>query len=260
MAAWADEGREGDADAAVERRRCEAIDLLFVVDGSRSMFDHQRTLARDHEVLVAGLPDSIQQLRSLHVGVIASGPYSWNNAYCREAGGLVVETGGARSSRRACGPWPHHGALDNFVHGSDPEALGCAMRIGTEGPGADAAATAAVAAITAPLTSVGQCNEGFARAEALQVLVFVTDGDIATDPLSAYIALAEAKHDDDRNLVVVTLSAARTGECEHARAAVRLRELTDVFGYAVGGSVCAPSYDATFERALEAIALACGVP
>ncbi len=237
-------------------RRCENVDMLFVIDDSKSMLDAQMQLIRDHGALVDGTWDRLEQLRSLRVGVTTAGANLHNNSHCRDIGGLVVETGAKHSSHRACGPY---GTFHNYMEGPADVAASfpCAAQVGAELVNSGTAVDAAVAAVTFPLVNTGNCNEGFGRVDALVVVVFVTNRDIRDDALSAFIKLAEAKAHRERNLVVVTIAEPPDADCPHSRVGHRLIDMTETFTHHVVAPVCAPSYVEAFEEAVDVIEGAC---
>lgn len=178
---------------------------------------------------------------------------------CRQLGGLVVETGGAGSSRAACGPYP--GGTNYMTDVGDLEAsFTCAARVGVGGSGKEEPIAAAISAISSPLTDDGSCNAGFSRPGALLVIVLVTDEDIELDPLFSVIALAEAKGGDDRNIVFVALANGPDSGCDidqDTRTAHGLADLVNLFSYGFLAPICAPDYADIFSDAIDVATAAC---
>ena len=238
---------------------CEEVDFLFVIDNSSSMADNQSKLVANYATFIDGIARTVHRLESIHVGVTTTDAYSYNNFACRGLGGLVVETGGRASSSRACGPYAEG---FNFMTDADDleDTFRCAAQVGTEGSAKEAAATAAVAALSSPMTDVGACNDGFVRDGALLVLVIVTDEDSELDPLIAAQALTDAKNGRADDVVIVALANAPDAECavdNEGRVADDLARLTELFRHGFIGPICAPDYGGVFEEAVAVVEAAC---
>lgn len=243
-----------------EARRCQQVDFLFAIDASTSMLPHQLALRSHYSTFIDGVRDSVERLQTVHVGVIATQPYKPNNFVCRVSGGLIVETGGRESSQRACGPYAEG---HNYMTDADDldDALACALQVGIDGGNKnDDAALSAISSVITPLTDVGNCNHGFSRQDALLVLVILTDTDITFDPLSAFIALAEAKLDRERDVVVISIANQADSGCPEqgfGKPTPRLTEFTEYFTHRLAAPLCAHDFDDVFGQALEVVDAAC---
>jgi hypothetical protein len=251
-----DGGGDDGADAV---QTCEQVDFLFVIDNSASMADNQSKLVANYATFIDGITETVDRLQSIHIGVTTTDAYAYNNALCRELGGLVVETGGNASSSRACGPY-----AEGFNYMTDADDLEdtfrCAAQVGTEGSSKEAAATAAVAALSSPNTDAGACNDGFVRDGALLVLVIVTDEDAELDPLVAAQALTDAKNGRADDVVIVALANDPDADCaldNEGRVADDLARLTELFRHGFIGPICAPDYGGVFQDAVAVVEAAC---
>lgn len=201
---------ETTTQVSLDSRR--KVDILFVIDDSGSMAEHQQQLLDSFPGFIEAILGSLDQLDSVHVGVITSDAYAFNEPGCQELGALVTQTGGANSSMAVCTP---------FVGGrrffTDEDSLAavfnCVGRVGTEGSGQELPLTATVQALQPELIGVGGCNEGFLRADAVLVVVIVTDDppfpdtpDDAwplVDTMWMHDALVEAKGGDETSIVMI---------------------------------------------------------
>lgn len=254
-----DRDRDGSVDDDDPPQTCREVDFLFVIDNSDSMADNQAKVLAHFDVFLDGISRTVERLDSIHVGVVTSDAYEFNNATCRDLGGLVVETGGRGSSSRACGPYADG---HNYMSDADDlsSAFRCAAQVGTGGSARESTLTAAIAAISSPMTDRGACNEGFLRPGALLVLVVVTDEDTDLDPLVALEQLTAAK--DDEDLVLVVLANGPNSGCSgdsYGRVADQLARVTSLFTHGFIGPICAPSYDDVFADAVEVVEDACPV-
>jgi hypothetical protein len=259
---FGDDGHEGnfdDDEFEPGEQTCQEVDFLFVIDNSGSMEDNQAKLLNQYDTFVEGFAQTVERLESVHVGVVTTDEYAGNSPECRHLGGLVVETSGLGSSKAVCGPYPGGG---NYM--TDLEDLEtsfpCAARVGIDGSGKEEAITAAISAISPPLTNDGACNAGFIRPGALLVIVLVTDEDIELDPLFSIIALAEAKGGDDRNIVFVALANGPDSGCDvdqDSSTAWVLADLVDLFTYGFIAPICAPDYGDVFREAIDVATAAC---
>ncbi len=254
-----DDAYHDDDDDDDGAQTCQEVDFLFVIDNSNSMADNQDKLAAQYDAFIDGFVATVDRLDSIHIGVVTTDEYTHNSAACGGLGGLVVETGGAHSSGRACGPYAEG---HNYMTDADDldEAFRCAADVGTDGSGKEATVTAGIAAISSPMTDSGQCNDGFVRDGALLVLVIVTDEDADLDPLFAISALTEAKGGNENDLVVVALANGPDSGCKidaHGQIAYGLADLIGLFRYGFLGPICAPDYGAVFTDAVAVIEAAC---
>lgn len=237
---------------------CTELDVLFVIDNSSSMGNNQHKLAVGIDGFLAGLESVIDDLESLHVGVVTTDSYSGNAPGCRAIGGLVSQTAGHNSSERVCGPWSSGGP---YMTEEDDlrEGLECATQVGTQGANHELPLVAAQSALSPHSRSALECNEGFIRPGALLMLVFLTDED-ASEGTGTYEALLDLKSGYDKSIVVLTLAHIDRETCSiggHAALASNLVDFTERFEHGVAASICAPNFDEPFARAIDALALAC---
>ncbi len=153
---------------------CKKADFLFVIDNSGSMAEHQDQLLDSFPGFIDAIVGSLDDLDSVHVGVVTSDAYEFNEPECQELGALVTRTGGSDSSDAVCTPFVEG---NRFFTEEDSlaAAFNCVGRVGTDGSGNEQPITAAIEALQPNLTGVGGCNEGFLRPDAILVLVIVTD-------------------------------------------------------------------------------------
>lgn len=153
---------------------CRKADFLFVIDDSGSMQEHQQQLLDSFPGFIDAILGSLEELDSVHVGVITSDAYAFNAPGCQELGALVTQTGGADSSQAVCTPFV--GGKRFFTNeDSLAAAFNCVGRVGTDGSGNELPLTATVQALQTEMIGVGGCNEGFLRPDAVLVIVIVTD-------------------------------------------------------------------------------------
>jgi hypothetical protein len=201
----------GPADVPADTG-CHKADFLFVIDDSGSMAEHQQQLLDSFPGFIEAILGSLDELDSVHVGVVTSDAYAFNAPGCQTLGALVTQTGGENSSEAVCTP---------FVGGkrffTDEDSLAavfnCVARVGTDGSGNELPLTATVQAVQPELIGVGGCNEGFLRPDAVLVVVIVSDDPPFPDtpddawPLVdttwMHDALVEAKGGDENSIVMI---------------------------------------------------------
>lgn len=258
---------------------CEAVDFLFVIDDSNSMFEHQQNLVANVPAFVAGIEATLEHVDSIQVGVVATDPYSYNPGACILLGALVTSTegGGADSSDMVCGPYAEG---FNYMTQADDlgEAFGCAAQVGTIGNGFERPMEAMVETLGKSLDVPGGCNEGFLRDDALLVIVIITDeydgpGDPeamnpARDPPTSlgtpqtwYDAVVEAKGGIPQNAAALVITNYDDGPCPPAdlgHDGMNLVEWVEQFGdNGILGGICEPDYGPMFEDATAVIQTAC---
>lgn len=246
-------------DEDVIPRGCETIDYLFVIDNSASMGDNQSRLVASFETFISGVSRSTQTVGDVHIGVVTTDSYLHNVEGCDRLGGLVVRTGGAKSSERSCGPYAEG---RNFMTEEDEldEAFTCAARVGTSGSTTERPLRAAVFALGEELAEPGACNEGFVRPNAKLVVVFVTDEDAAVDPGLAYESIVEAKGGRSQDIVPVGFINGPEQPCElggHETPSKLLGTFIDQFEHGFIGSICSEDYETAFEAASGVVRAAC---
>ncbi len=170
-----------------------------------------------------------------------------------------------------------------FIASGEPDLSGafeCAARVGTNSSLGEKPMEAMIQGLTGS-GEVAACNDGFLRDSAVLVVVIITDeddngpnandleGDSAGSPQAWVDALVEAKHGNRDAVIAMSLIGdgdTPDGICtpldpatfEGAEPAPRIREFTQLWGeHGIVGSVCADSYVAFFESAVETIGSAC---
>lgn len=238
---------------------CSKVDYLFVVDNSSSMGDNQWKLAHGIDIFLDGIEDVLDEVDSVHAGVLTTDGYDHNHPDCRRIGALVSQTGGHNSSGEVCGPFAEGGRY--LTEADDLTAgLECLLRVGTTGSTAEQPLTALRRAVDPADDTVEACNAGFLRSDALLVVVFITDEDASTNA-NVYDAVVDAKGGQDEAVVVLTI--AHTGEpgCVphgHAQVATNLMQFTGWFEHGLSESICAASFESAFDRTAQVVKAACG--
>jgi len=258
---------------------CEAVDFLFVIDDSSSMFEHQQNLVANFPTFIAGIQSTLQNVDSYQVGVIATDPYPYNPGACILLGALVTSTedGGPESSDAVCGPY-----TDGFAYMTENDDLeqtfACAAQVGTMGNGFERPMEAMVTAVGKELGDPGECNEGFLRDDALLVVVVITDeydgeGDpeamnggeepptsVGT-PETWYDAVVAAKQGIPENAAALAITNYEGGPCpplDLGHDGVNIVEWVGLFGErGFLGGICEPDYGPIFTDAIGVIENAC---
>ena len=142
-------------------------------------------------------------------------------------------------------------------------AFQCIARVGTYGyppPTGDA-----LIASLSPYLSVGECNKGFLRDDALLFITFIIDTEdekSKTYVSDWYKAVVKAKHGDPGAVVTLLITGQYSpvdipGCVEDLDHESTLRDLITMFPYHVEGDVCAPSYAPYFTEAAKLVDEAC---
>lgn len=258
---------------------CNAVDFLFIIDSSGSMYDKQVNLVNNFPTFSAQIQKTLENVTSYHVGVLSTDAYAYNDPPCGALGDLVISTvGGIDSSEMVCGPYEEG---YNFMTEQDDldASFACAAQLGTYGDGYEKPLEAMMNAISEPAQEEGMCNEGFLRDDALLVIVIITDewdgaGDpegfgsySIGDPQTWYDAVVEAKDGIPQNAVVMSLINYNAGPEDDPSPCVPLdqyndgeliKQFTQMFeenGFL--GGICSVDYGPTFAQATEVIELAC---
>ncbi len=142
-------------------------------------------------------------------------------------------------------------------------AFECIARVGTYGY-APPTGDALIAALS-PYLSVGECNKGFLRDDALLFITFIIDTEdekSKTYVSDWYKAIVKAKHGDP-GAVVTLLITGQYSPVEIPGCVVafdhenKLRDLITMFPYHVEGDVCASSYAPYFTETAKLVDEAC---
>lgn len=248
---------------------CTKVDFLFVIDNSGSMADEQDNLTASFPGFIAGIQSSLAQVDEYQVGVVTTDAYGPNTASpgCNVLGGLVTRTGGSDSSSSVCGPYA---AGNNFMTEADDlnTAFACAADVGTAGDGCERPMDAMSNVLN---KTVGQCNNGYLRDDALLVLVIITDeydgaGDpegcnSSGDPMSWYDTVVASKLGIPENAVALGLLNYAGGPCPPADQVYNggnIVNFVSTFGpNGFLGGICEPDYGPVFAQAVGIIEEAC---
>ena len=250
---------------------CNAVDFLFVIDNSGSMFGAQTNLVANFPAFIDGIQATLVDVDSFHVGIATSDEYAGNPLACQQLGSLVTTTAGADSSNSMCGPF-----TEGFPYITEQDDLStsfqCAARVGTSGEAGERPMNALEAAIGPALNAEGACNEGFIRDNALLVVVVITDeadgpGDTdlvssTGDPASWYQSVLDAKGGIAENAAALVLTNYVDGPCPPSGFGpddgVNLVNFAGLFGengFVAG--ICEPDYGPSFAQATAVIQQAC---
>jgi hypothetical protein len=263
-------------DGGEAQRGCRAVDFLFVIDNSGSMYTMQQNLVDNFPTFIDGIQSTLTDVDSFHVGVVTSDAYAPNANGCDELGGLVVETGGSQSSADTCGPYAEG---NNFMTEADDLAssFACAAQVGTSGNNYELTMEAMERAIDGSLAGPNQCNFGFVRDNALLVVVIITDeadgpddpdgisnpgGTSSGDPMSWYQTVVAAKADRPENAAILSLvnyegsaECAPYGDTDDGKNIVEFTQMFGENGF-VGG-ICEADYGPIFTQAVGVVETAC---
>ena len=239
-------------DAPPIQDGCNAVDFLFVIDNSGSMYDKQVNLINNFPTFSQGIQSTLSNVTSYQVGVVSTDAYALNDPPCGMLGDLVISTqGGFDSSNMVCGPYADG---HNYMTEEDDldAAFACAAQLGTNGDGYEKPMEAMVNTVGEFHDGPGECNEGFIRDEALLVIVIITDeydgmgdpeGAFGGDPFSDgdpetwYQAVVDAKDGIEQNAVVMSLINYHAEEDEEPSPCVPLDAYSDygpIFQEAIG--------------------------
>ncbi len=155
---------------------------------------------------------------------------------------------------------------NRYITRDEPDllkAFECIATVGTYGP-VPPTGDALIAALS-PYLSVGACNKGFLRDDALLFLTFISDtedDESKTTLADWYKAIVKAKHGDPGAVVTLLVTPQYAPEdipgCtvdgDHEN---KLRHLITMFPYHIEGDTCAPSYVPYFSAAAELVGEAC---
>ncbi len=148
--------------------QCSNIDILFVIDNSRSMSGKGDTYAALMLSAIDTLFPVFDTLCSVHLGFITTDEYANNPEECRKLGALVqADTDGNPCVYHEGHPYA---TLADF---NDLPAIACAAVVGTDGDSNERQ----IDAILASFLLNDQCNGGFHRPDATLVVILLTDED-----------------------------------------------------------------------------------
>lgn len=169
---------------------CEKIDLLFVIDNSKSMETEQAFLQEAFPAFVSAIEGVLPAATDFHVGVtttdsngLVPGTFNQQPNFSEDScvttlGALVTRAtpdGGNTAYGEGCGFASNQGFMTNTENLAAEFA--CAAEVGIYGYTGEAHAGALVAALSGELNGAGGCNEGFLRDDALLVTIIISDED-----------------------------------------------------------------------------------
>jgi hypothetical protein len=255
--------------------QCTKVDLLFVIDGSISMDVAQSKLQASLGSFVSAIENSILGQTDFHIGVVTTTAYPHNLDGCAAPGSLIVQTGGQGSSDTTCGPFTGDA---RFLSASDvpvADNFRCIAQIGLGNGNVELTAEAMLAAVDGD--GPEGCNVGFAREDALLVVVDITDTDDPSayppgagstgGPSEWFEALVASRGEVETNIVMISIIPPPSPTCTvegnwspllpGALDAPRLTEFTQMFTNHYIGDVCAADYGVLLGEALDAIETGC---
>jgi hypothetical protein len=172
-----DPGTGGDddgpgVDAAVdpgEKRQCNQMDIVFVVDDSASMEEEQNNLATNFPLFASVLQNYVNadgEPIDFRIAVTTTG-----KTFTIQTGPFpITEQGDNGAFRNNCG------SAKRFIEPTDPnmnQLLGCRANVGIDGPGIEMPLLMSKWALAERVAD--NTNAGFIRPDALLGLVYVTD-------------------------------------------------------------------------------------
>jgi hypothetical protein len=270
------------------------IDFLFLISRIGQMQDEQQQL-------LASFPGFIDTIETMFPGfdthiMVANPDGTWPGWACEQGCKFNACSNDGDGEDYVCGPASYEqvttcdevlgaGLLFNvgpfatntpcalagghrYITRDEPDPLAafeCIARVGTYGP--DPPIGDALIAALSPYLSVGECNKGFLRDDALLFITFITDSEdekSKSTPTDWYKAIVKAKHGDPGAVVTLLMFPPFMLDpppgCtydEFPNAKRKLRELITMFPYHLEGSTCAPSYEPYFKDAAKLVGEAC---
>ena len=260
---------------------CSAVDFLFVVDSSGSMYAHQQNLIANFGTFIDGIESTLDDVDTYHVGVVTSDAYEWNDPACGEIGELVVQTRLPDGSAPVCGPYG--GGRNYMTDGEDLEdAFSCAAQVGIHGDTCERPMEALVRAVDGTHAEPGGCNEGFLREDSLLVVVILTDEwdgpdepelpycqPSAGSPNEWFDAVVEARGGIESNIAVLSLvnweESPGAGPCPPCGSigcdpvydTRHVQTFTEMFTHGFMGGLCVEDYGDYFAEAVDVVESAC---
>ena len=274
----------GDSTGAV--MGCRNVDFLFVIDNSVSMEDNQAALVGAFPGFMSTIQTTLDPASQFQILVADTDEWGrcntdnpWSgmdpsddtcNNYIRNTvfeecdrvrGAGVNHPAGQHASNAPC----NFASGTRFIDSTEPDlgaAFSCAATVGAAGHPSERPMESMVAALSPALASVGGCNEGFLRDDALLVVSFLSDDPNKEDEgvaMDWYQAVVDAKGGDPTAVVVLGLTPAWEG-CRGADAQPHWVEFIELWGdQGLHGDICggADDYVSFFESAVSTIAEAC---
>ncbi|HEY4057185.1 MAG TPA: hypothetical protein VGM39_11285 [Kofleriaceae bacterium] len=171
-----DDSSGDDTGSNTETRRCNKMDLVFVVDNSGSMAEEQGNLATNFPEfanILLNYTDPEGGQLDFRIAVTTTGTDDTTTTTVPGFGPLTIsETGDNGAFRTNCG------GSSAWLDANDANLatdLGCRANVGTDGPGTEMPMRAAKMALSSPMST--GVNAGFMRDDALLGIVMLTDED-----------------------------------------------------------------------------------
>ena len=256
---------------------CEKIDILVVLDQSRSMAQWDARLVLLANDIINFAAPLLEQIGSFHLGVTTADALSVNPDGCELHGALAIQV----EEGPLCAALETHPYMDESTN-FDLLTFGCFIPYGI-GVDVEQPMRSMLAALSPELNAPGACNNGFHREDALLVVILITDEDddpaaldeqgfdgSPGDPQYWYEKLRFLKRGNDDAIVVGALLGEDPGgsSCPWmlppskseetvssvlsigAEEGVRLRQFMDRLpvGHAYVSSICHESYTDFFSQ------------
>lgn len=274
-------GSEGQGEGGTDDTGCHAVDLLFVIDDSISMDDEQAGLIAAFPDFIDAMQTELADTDGYHIGVVTTDEYAGDTSCGQARGTLVTRTAGTASSNAVCDPYSSGKRF--MTEQDDLDArFACAAQVGTAGDPDERPMESMLAALSPAQLTMGACNEGFLRDDALLVVVVITDeeddhemggcnalpgsGSVG-DPADWYQTLVDVKGGVESSIVMLAIVGPNAqplcpalDKCNIGSAGSeigsRIIALTEMFTYGFVGSVCT-DYGPQFQQAIAIIDSAC---
>ena len=176
---------EGTSPRVVASASPIKLDLLFMIDDSRSMQEEQANLARNFPRLIEELKKMPAGFPDLHLGVVSSdmGAGAANvggscGSSVGDRGVLQVRAGCGLDASKARYLISQNGGTDNNFQGDIADVFACMANLGTNGCGFEHQLQSARMALSGFVTD----NAGFLRSDAHLAVVYITDEDDCSAP------------------------------------------------------------------------------
>ncbi|MBI5545714.1 MAG: hypothetical protein HY901_17640 [Deltaproteobacteria bacterium] len=254
----ADGGASTARDGGLPDETCRRLDLIFAVDDSNSMSQEQGAM-RDtvFPAFARKLQERLPQLEDFRAAVIDACPLPGTFHTRGESGDCHFQSGKRwieSSSTNLVEEFSCAGSID-------AQDSTCAGQDDDEQP-----ASSAAASMEPPAYGPGGPNEGFLRADALLVVVAITDEDERPVPgataQQVYQRILKAKASDVRRVVFLGIGGAGycLGEYGLTAEATMLKELTGLFAAQNRGvfwDLCSGHLEDGLDQTLTLIKTAC---
>jgi hypothetical protein len=272
---------------------CKKVDFLFVIDNSGSMIEEQNNLKASFPSFINSIMTTLDDAQDYHVMVIDTdawvyascdllcafplpglchgytcGPPATEPMECEDVlgAGVTHPRGSTDASNKDC----EFATGKRFFDSNQPDLLttfNCAAGVGTGSTEDPERPMEAMVDAVSGLGAAGACNADFLRDDAILVVTFITDEDDGTEDSAGSVetwrqALIDAKNGDETAIVVLGLFGdddLPNNLCNGgAETSPRLRAFLDSWGgNGFFGSICADTYNAFFQEAVDIIDTTC---